>query len=159
MGIETAAMALIAASGVLDAYSILRQGSQQQAWADYQAKQARADANAQYAAARVQAEQIRKLARQQASTANAALAGSGVDLASSNALNINADIYRDSEQDAVTTLLSGKAQQQRGYADAQGYQIQGQQAKQASYINAPSSLLLAGGNAATGWVKMKNKGQ
>ena len=63
MGVETVLMIAGAASVP---YSAIQQGDQQAEWADYQAKQAEADAAAERSAAVIQAEKIRKLARAQA---------------------------------------------------------------------------------------------
>jgi hypothetical protein len=74
-GVEIA----LVASSVLAAGGAVASGQQQKKMANYQAAQAEADAEASKAAAKVEAERIRKAGRQQASAANAALAASGVE--------------------------------------------------------------------------------
>lgn len=67
-GVEIA----LVASSVLAAGGAVVQGQQQQKMANYQAAQAEADADAAKAAAKVQAEKIRKAGQHQAAQANAA---------------------------------------------------------------------------------------
>lgn len=150
MGVEVAMYALAAAAAV-SAYSSYQQGENQKDWADYQARQAEADAKAEKSAAEVQAEKIRKMARIQAGEATASLAGSGVDVGEGTALNINKEIYRNAEDDAVMTIFGGVDRAARGNAEAAGYRLKGSQAQQAGYLNATSSLLSAYGTAARGW--------
>ncbi len=153
----TAAVAMVAAAAV-SAYSAYQQGENQKEWNDYQAAQAQADANAEKSAAEVQAEKIRKLARIQAGEATASLAGSGVDVGEGTALNINKDIYGRAEEDAVMTIFGGSDRAARGNAEAAGYRLKGEQAQQAGYLNATSSLLSAAGiyGRASGWKSSTN---
>lgn len=145
-----AAYAATAAS-VLGAFSAYQQGENQKDWANYQAAQAQADANAEKSAAEVQAEKIRKMARIQAGEATASLAGSGVDIGEGTALNINKEIYGRAEEDAVMTIFGGADRSARGNAEAAAYRLKGEQAQQAGYLNATSSLLSSGAQVATGW--------
>lgn len=157
MGVEVAMYALAAAAAV-SAYSSYQQGENQKDWADYQARQAEADAKAEKSAAEVQAEKIRKMARIQAGEATASLAGSGVDVGEGTALNINKEIYRNAEDDAVMTIFGGVDRAARGNAEAAGYRLKGSQAQQAGYLNATSSLLSAYGTAARGWKTPSSNG-
>lgn len=145
-----AAVAAVASAGV-GTYSAIRQGEQQKEWNNYQAKQAEADAKAEKSAAEVQADKIRKMARIQASEANASLASSGVDVGEGTAVNINKDIYGNAEEDAVQTIFGGADRAARGNAQAQGYRIKGSQAQQAGYLNAASTILATGAVMARGW--------
>ncbi len=162
----TAAVAMVA-SAVVGAYSAYSSGQQQKAlgesqneWNQYQANQAIADANAEKSAAEVQAEKIRKMARRQASEANASLAGSGVEVGEGTALNINSDIYANAEEDAVMTIFGGVDRSKRGINQAAGYRASGEQAQisgnaaaQAGTLNAFSTVLGAAGSYgnAKGW--------
>lgn len=151
----TAAVAMVAAAGI-SAYSAIQQGEQQKEWANYQAAQAEADAKAEKSAAEVHAEKIRKMARIQASEANASLAGSGVEVGEGTAVNINNDIYANAEEDAVMTIFGGADRAARGNAQATGYRIKGSQAQQAGYLNATSSILGGVSATARGWKTSTN---
>lgn len=148
-GVEIA----LVASAVLASGAAVAQGQQQKKMANYQAAQADADADAAKAAARVQADRIRKAGQQQASQANAALAASGVETGEGTALRITSGITGDAEQDAYTTILNGVNTGARYNAQAQADRIGGKNAAQAGYINGASSLLQAGGTAYSGWKK------
>lgn len=154
----TVAAYAAAAAAVVGAYSAYQQGENQKDWNEYQANQAQADAKAEKSAAEVQAEKIRKMARRQAGEATASLAGSGVDVGEGTALNINKDIYANSEEDAVMTIFGGADRYARGNAEAAGYRLKGEQAQQAGYLNATSSLLSAAGSygRASGWKSSTN---
>lgn len=147
---------MMAASAVVGAYSAIQQGEQQKDWANYQAAQAEADAKAEKGAAEVHAEKIRKMARIQASEANASLAGSGVQVGEGTAVNINKDIYANAEEDAVMTIFGGSDRAARGNAEAAGYRLKGSQAQQAGYLNATSTVLGAAGGMAKGWKQGTN---
>lgn len=152
-GIEIAAVA----STVLAAGGAVAQGQQQRKMANYQANQAQADAEAQRAAAKVEADKIRKAGREQAAAANAALAASGVETGEGTALRITSGITGDAEEDAYTTIMNGYNQGARLNAQAQADRISGRNAATAGYINAGSSLLSAGGTAYNGWKKSGSK--
>lgn len=139
------------AGTALSGYSAYESGKTQEEWGSYQAKQSSADATAELGAAEVEADRIRKMARQQASAANAALANAGVETGEGTALNINHDIYYESEQDAMLTVLGGKDRYQRGMAESSGYNTRGKQAKQAGNINIATSLLDGSYKVASGW--------
>lgn len=152
-GVEIA----LVASSVLAAGGAVAIGQQQKKMANYQAAQAEADAEASKAAAKVEAERIRKAGRQQASAANAALAASGVDTGEGTALRVTSGITGDAEQDAFQTILSGNNQGARLNAQAQADRISGRNAATSGYISAGSSLLSAGSKAYSGWVTAKDK--
>ncbi|HHS9618854.1 TPA: hypothetical protein ACTXAA_000436 [Raoultella planticola] len=152
-GVEIA----LVASSVLAAGGAVASGQQQKKMANYQAAQAEADAEASKAAAKVEAERIRKAGRQQASAANAALAASGVDTGEGTALRVTSGITGDAEQDAFQTILSGNNQGARLNAQAQADRISGRNAATSGYISAGSSLLSAGSKAYSGWVTAKDK--
>ncbi|EIK1465106.1 hypothetical protein LJV78_003622 [Salmonella enterica] len=148
-GLEVAAIG----ASVLSAGGAVYSGQQQKKMSNYQAAQAEADAEAAQAAARVEADRIRKAGRAQAAQANAALAASGVDTGEGTALRIQSGIVGDAEQDAYQTILNGVNQGARLNSQAQADRISGKNASTAGYINAGSSLLSAGGTAYNGWKK------
>ena len=67
---------------------------------DIQAEQAKVDAEQE-------AKRIRAAGEKTAGAARAALAGAGINVDMGSAVNINEDIYRNSESDAFNTLLTG----------------------------------------------------
>ncbi|CNE76655.1 hypothetical protein [Yersinia mollaretii] len=150
-GVEVA----LVASSVLAAGGAVASGQQQKKMANYQAAQAEADAQAQASAAKVQAEKIRKAGAAQASQANAALAASGVETGEGTALRITSGIVGDAEEDAVTTILSGRDSAARLNAQAQADRIGGKNASTSGYISAGSSVLEGGATAYSGWKKAK----
>ena len=151
-GVEIA----LVASSVRAAGGAVASGQQQKKMANYQAAQAEADAEASKAAAKVEAERIRKAGRQQASAANAALAASGVETGEGTALRVTSGITGDAEQDAYQTILNGVNSSNRLQAQAQAERISGSNAATAGNISADSSLLSAGGTSYSGWKKAKS---
>lgn len=146
-GVEIAAIG----ASVLAAGGAVYSGQQQKKMSNYQAAQAEADAKAVQAAARVEADRIRKAGRAQAAAARASLAGSGVETGEGTALRITSDITRDAEQDAYQTILNGINQGARLNSQAQADRISGKNASTSGYISAGSSLLSAGGTTYNGW--------
>lgn len=122
----------------------LSQGSQQQEWADYQAEQARVDAQAAREEGEVRAEKVRKLGKKQQSEARAALAAGGVEVSAGSAVKIAQEIGKNAEEDAQQELLTGIRRGQRYDQEAEASQIQGQNAMS-------RSVLAAGGSLASGW--------
>ncbi|EKZ6150141.1 hypothetical protein YA29_04960 [Klebsiella aerogenes] len=150
-GVEIA----LVASSVLAAGGAAYSGQQQKKMANYQAAQAEADAEASKAAAKVEADRIRKAGREQAAAANASLAASGVETGEGTALRITSGITEDAEQDAFQTILTGNNQGARLNAQAQADRISGKNSAMAGNISAGSSLLSAGGTAYSGWKSAK----
>jgi hypothetical protein len=144
-------MAIMAVASVVSTGSAIRQGEQQREWNNYQAEQTAADGNAERSAAVVEAERIRKLARKQAAETTAALSASGVSVGEGTALNINQELYADAEQDAITTIFSGKDRYARSISDASAYRTIGKQQASAAKINAGTTLLSAASNYGKGW--------
>ena len=137
-----AAYAAMAAATVYSVYSTQQSGKQAQLNANAQADQAQADADTAASAAVVQADRIRRLARNQASEANAALAASGVETGAGTAININEEIIGNAEEDAALTIFNGQNQKARGYADASNYSLAGTQARGAANSQSISTCLL-----------------
>lgn len=145
--------ALVVASAAISAGSAIQQGKQQKEWSNYQADQATADASAERSAATLEADKIRKMARIQSGQTTAALSASGVSVDEGTALNINKDIYRGAEEDAVMTIFGGNDRSARGQAEASGYKVKGSQAQTAGYLSAASTVLGAASNGGKGWKK------
>lgn len=150
MGIETALIvgALASAGGAL--YSGY---SQKQAY-DAQKKQANADAFAEQANGRLEAERIRKQAKQAKSSAVAAMAANGLNVEDGVSEVINDQISQDSEYDAFTAILSGKARSDKLRTDGYNYKIAGRNAMTTGVLNATAALAGSeGGAKAVGAVK------
>ena len=146
-----AAYAAMAAATVYSVYTTQQSGKQQQLNANAQADQAQSDADAAASAAVVQADRIRRLARNQASEANAALAASGVETGAGTAININEQIIGNAEEDAALTIFNGKNQRARGYVDASNYTLAGQQARGNANAQSIGTVLSAGAQAGMAW--------
>ncbi|MDQ3056472.1 MAG: hypothetical protein M3Q96_01800 [Pseudomonadota bacterium] len=86
---------------------------QQESNLKYQADQANADAAAEKGAAMVEADRIRKAGKMQRAQATAAAAASGVDVNSPTAIRIDEEITKNSETDALLTILNGNDRSQR----------------------------------------------
>ncbi len=125
--------------------------------ADANAELARRDGEQQKDNAVAQAEKIRKAGQATAGRANAALAGSGVSISEGTALRINEEIYRDSESDAYSTLLTGTRRQRNAEDSALMSEYEGKAAKTGGYLNATASLLSSGANYGQ-WKTSQRKG-
>ena len=147
-----AAYAAMAAATVYSVYTTQQSGKQQQLNANAQADQAQSDADAAASAAVVQADRIRRLARNQASEANAALAAAGVETGAGTAININEEVIGNAEEDAALTIFNGQNQKARGYVDSSNYKLAGSQAQSAANSQAVGSVLNTGSSLAMmGW--------
>lgn len=151
------AAAAAVAGTAYSVYSSQQAGKAAQDTADAQAKQSQLDADAAASAATVQADRIRRLARNQASEANAALAGSGVETGEGTAININEEIIGNAEEDATLTILNGQAQKARGSVDASNYRSVGSQARANANAQSIGSVLNTGASLAmSGWKASAN---
>lgn len=112
--------------------------------AEFEATQLATQAVQEKIAAEQEAAKIRKAGEKQAGAARAALAAAGVDVGSGTAININEDIYSNSELDAQNTLLTGKRR-------AATLNEQGRQALKAGYGKSMTTLLSSASNMASGW--------
>ncbi|SMG60159.1 hypothetical protein [Cedecea sp. NFIX57] len=139
------------AAAAVSALGAMKQGNDAKAAANYNAAQTQADAQANTAAAKVQAQRIREQGAKQASQANAAFGASGVEADSGTALRVTSGIAGDAEQDAYQTILNGVNSSNRMRAQAQADRLSGKQAQQAGMINAGSSLLSSGSKMYSGW--------
>ncbi|MGH8381745.1 hypothetical protein [Pseudomonas sp.] len=146
-----AAYAAMAAATVYSVYSTQQAGKQAQLNANAQSEQAQLDADAAASAATVQADRIRRLARSQASQANAALAASGVEVGEGTALNINEEIYANAEEDAALTIFNAQEAKKRGYVDSSNLALSGKQARSAANAQSIGTVLSSGAQAGMAW--------
>ncbi|MBD9459115.1 hypothetical protein IB241_15640 [Pseudomonas sp. PDM05] len=149
--VGAAAYAAMAAATVYSVYTTQQSGKQAQLNANAQSDQAQSDADAAASAAVVQADRIRRLARNQASEANAALAASGVETGAGTAININEEIIGNAEEDAALTIFNGQNQKARGYVDSSNYSLAGTQARGAANAQSIGTVLSAGAQAGMAW--------
>lgn len=134
----------------------MQAGKQQEAWGNYQAKQAEADANAERGAGQVEAERIRKLGKRQKAEADAGFAGSGIAINEGTPLDINRDITQGAEQDAFMAIVGGNDRGARLDADAMGARIGAKNAKRAGYLGAAATVLQGAATVASGWKSSKS---
>jgi len=154
-GIELILLAGTAASVV----GQVQQGRQQKEMADAQAVQAIQEGAYRADAAKSQAEKIRRAGQAQVGAANAALAKSGVKLGEGTPLEIQKAITQNSEQDALTAILSGKRMLSSAEMEARLLRKSGDNAVENSYYGAGSTILAAGGQYARGGWKDMAKGE
>ncbi len=146
-----AAYAAMAAATVYSVYSTQQSGKQAQLNSDAQSEQAQKDADNAASSAVVQADRVRRLARNQASEANASLAASGVETGAGTAININEQIIGNGEEDAALTIFNGQNQKARGYTDASNYTLAGNQARSSANSQSVGTVLSAGAQAGMAW--------
>lgn len=151
-------LGLLAASTAVTLYGIDTQARQAEANAKFQAAQAEADARVEADAAKIEAQRIRDAAKKQRATAVAAAAASGVDVDSPTALRINEDITRNSEEDAVLTILGGRDSAARLRQGAEASRIAGRSARSAGRVQMGATLLSAANTAYNGgnWRRSAN---
>lgn len=130
-------------------------GEERKDFADYQASQAEADAQAQRDQGELNASALRKQGTRQQATANVALAASGVGLGSPGAVNINEDIRGAAETDALNAIMTGGRSAKTLEAEATALRIGGKQAAKAANLQAVSTLASGAGNAYSGWYQSK----
>lgn len=148
MGIETI---LLAVGTAVSAGAAIMQGQQAKKTGEVNAELQRREGEGQKDAAVAQAEKIRKAQKQAIGAANAANAASGVAIGEGSAVRINEQIYKDSEDDAFSSLLTGTRRQQSANDQASISRWQGNNAQTAGYLNAGSSVLSGGAKVAKGW--------
>lgn len=151
------ALPMMIASTVMQGVSILSQGRQAKAAADYEAKVADQNAKNEAFMARDRADKIRKMARAQQSEARAALAGSGVKTGEGSAVVINQKIGQDGELDALTELMTGRSRAASYMQQAEISRVAGRNAQSASYIRATGSVLSGGARIADAWLRNQSE--
>ncbi len=152
-GLELLFIAAAGAGTAATVYGQQQAAEQAEEAAEAQGRQIATQAGQEIDASNAQAERIRRAARQQQGEAMAALSASGVSVGEGTALKISEEIYKDSESDALNTIISGN----RGanHLSEQGRQIlqQGRNAKKAANINSFGTILGGATSAAnaSGW--------
>lgn len=114
-----------------------RQANEQAAWDEYQAKVARSDAERE-------ARLIRREGARARGETLSALAASGVEIGEGSALEAERQVMTDYETDAAIAILSGERAATGMEAQAVQRRRAGRDARNASYINAGTSLLSSG---------------
>lgn len=142
-GISATAWVMMA-SAVVGVASTLYSADTAENTADANAELARRGAENEKDAAAAQAEKIRKAGRAAAGRANAAMAASGVAIGEGTPVRINEQIYRDSEDDAYSTLLTGTRRGRYAEEQAGMLESEGKAAKTGGYLSATASLLSSG---------------
>ena len=128
----------------------VKQGQDAKEMAGMQIEQATTETGQRLDAARAQADKIRKAGRAQVSSANAALAGSGVKLGEGTPLEIQKNITQAAEEDALTAILNGKRVGSSAEREARLLARSGRNAMSNAYYSAGSTVLSAGGQYAKG---------
>jgi hypothetical protein len=136
--------ALTVASTAFSAMNQISQGNQQKKYADFQANQAMADAQAEREMGQVRADQVRKAGKTQQSEAKASLAAGGVEVGAGTALTIDQEIYQSSEERAMQEILYGKRSGERLEQEAAGFRAAGRNARNTGYTKAIGSVLSSG---------------
>lgn len=140
------------ASTTFSAVSSIAKGQQEQDFANFQAAQANADAQAERESSQVRAQQIRKAGKYQQAEATAALAASGVEVGAGTPLTIDQQIGRNVQADALNEILNGTRSGARLDQQAAGLRASGKNAAAAGVRNAVGSVLSAGAKYyAPGW--------
>lgn len=119
----------------------LKQGEAAQEQANAQAQQTLNDGAYKADAAKQQAEKIRKAGKAQQGEANAALAASGVKLGQGTALEVKKSIIQNSEEDALSAILSGNRAQSSAQQEAQLLGKAGENARESSVLSAGATIL------------------
>ena len=145
------------AGALLSGGAAVYSGVQQKKVGDMNAELARREGNQEVDAAVAQAEKIRKAGRAAAARANTAMAASGVSIGEGTPIRINEEIYKDSESDAYSTLLTGSRRRQSSEDQGSVMQYEGRTARTAGYINAVATVLSAGAGYSK-WQKSQKKG-
>jgi hypothetical protein len=138
------AMTLMALSTGVSVIGQVRQGMAARQAADANARAMDLQAAQTAEAAKQEAARIRKAGEKAAGAARAQMAASGIDVNSGSAININEDIYRQSESDAFNTLLTGERK-------ATALQTSASSTRAAGRNTMAASVLSAGATGLQGW--------
>lgn len=133
------------------AYGQYQAGQTEKDFANYEAAQGRADADAEKGAAQVEAERIRRAGQAALAETNAALAASGQSLGSAGALRINQRVAANTEEDAYFALLGGKDRSTRLQTQASLTQARGKAAAQGATFSAFATAAQGTSSAVSGY--------
>lgn len=139
-GFEWLTVGAAALSGV----NQISQGNQQRRFAEFQAAQAEADAQAERELGQVRAGQVRKSGVRQVSEARAGFASAGVDVGTGTPLTVYGDITQDAEAAALQEILFGERKGARLEQEAQAMRASGKNAQAQGWMGASGSVLAAG---------------
>lgn len=131
---------------VVSVMGSMKQGEAAQEQANAQAQQALNQGAYQADAAKAQAEKIRKAGRATQGEATAALAASGVKLGQGTALEVKKAITQNTEQDALSAILSGTRAQSSAQQEAQLLGKAGENATSSAQFGAMTTVLKSGGD-------------
>jgi hypothetical protein len=126
----------------------------QQDMADFQEKQAKANADAERQAGEIRAQQARDRARRIAASARASLAASGVNIDSVTGNLINKDITMRGEQDAFAQTLNAEDRATALRQQADVFKLRGDQAVSSGVANLSSTVISTGARQDGTWYGM-----
>ena len=141
MAVTTGTMMAIGAA--VSIAGTLAQGQAQKKAAQAEAAQAELIASQQQEAAADEAARIRKAGEKTKGAARAQMAANGIRVDEGTALRIDEEIERDSEMDAMNTLLTGQRRAQASQFAASQARARGSNAQTASVLGAVSTGLNA----------------
>lgn len=161
----TVANALGILSTGLDIFNAVNSGNQQEdvfdaqaARTDQEARNRIIDALAAADVAFVSAGKTRRAGTEVRSAARAAYSAAGVDVNTGTPLDVQADITRRAEEDALNQILLGERQRTRLEADAAALSAEsaslreaGDNARTSGYLGAAGSLLRGGARTFSNW--------
>lgn len=139
---------LLVGSALVGAYATYEGGQTEKRFANYEAAQGQADAQAEKGDAQVEADRLRKVGAQATAEANAALAGSGQNVGSAGALQINKRITAGANEDAYFALLGGANRATKLNTQSQLTKARGKAGAQGATMSAFGQAI---GGTAQGW--------
>lgn len=143
---------VMVASMAVSAYATYDSGQTQKQFANQEAKQASADAQAEKGDAQVEANRIMRMKQAALADANVALAGSGQDLSSAGAMGINREVARGANEDAYFALIGGRDRAARVNLQGKYTKARGQEQARGATFSAFGQMAQA---ASTGWTTYK----
>jgi hypothetical protein len=148
-------MMAMGASSLISASGSLQEGQASEGAAAYNAAVARQSAQASVDKAAYDEEMHRERVRKLISSQRAAYGASGVDIEGSPLLLLE-DTAAQGEMDALAIRYGGEVEASQKRSQAELYELQGKNAKKASYYKAGSSLLSGGASIAKTYSDSKN---
>lgn len=139
------------------AYATYQSGQTEKAFAEREAQQTVADAQAERGDAKVEADRIMRMKAAALAETNAGIAGSGQDLGSAGALQLNRAVSTAANEDAFFALIGGDRRGQRMEQQAKLTRARGQAAARGATYSAFGQLAQAGATGYSGWLKSKGK--
>lgn len=140
----TGAEALYIGAVVAGAMNQAQQGAEAQRAYSGQAAQGDRDAELEIEGSKVRATKIRKAGKRARSEATATYAAAGVDVSRGTPLEVDEEIMRASEDDAMQELLFGERKAERLREEADALRRAGKNAKRSAQFGAMTSILAGG---------------